>query len=268
MTLLYANKDGLNADTRTINFQYYTEADKTRLYGNTVAAAFSGVLPSKNPNASFADAAMACVEAHAFIAWLKDANGLRGSVLNYVAVAQEFLLLCANNYLRNADDTRMIAITKDYTYLFYSLKDAPEIMEKEVPTAFGSCGVLARNLCKVFPEPQELYQRCSKFDGMINTKLTHIARSSLKHGVPGPYIFVSLQLLDVAKFNEEQVIAFRVLASLSSFLSLTKGNKPRKRPLNIKDVREASDRANALIAKLEPKSEEQLKKECHDLFGN
>lgn len=268
MTLLYANKDGLNADTRTINFQYYTEADKTKLYSNTVAAAFSGVLPNKNPNASFVKTAMACVEAHAFIAWLKDANGLQGTVLNYVTVAQGVLMACANNHLRDASDTNMVAITKDYTYLFYSRKEMPEIMEKEVPTAFGSCGDLARNLCKVFPDPQELYRRCSKFDGMINTKLTHIARSSLKRGVPGRYVFAQLELLDVAKFDKEQVIAFRVLASLSCFLSLTKGNKPRKRPLNIKDVREASDRANELITKLEPKSEEQLKKECHDLFGN
>ena len=268
MTLLYANKDGLNADTRTINFQYFTEADKTRLYSNTVAAAFSGVLPSKNTNASFVDVAMACVEAHAFIAWLKDANGLRGPVLDYIATAQEFLLFCANNHLRNADNVNMIAITKDYTYLFYFSKAEPEITEKEVPTAFGSCGTLARNMCKVFPDPQELYQRCSKFDGMINTKLTHIARSSLKYGVPRRFVFSSLALLDIAKFNEEQVIAFRVLASLSAFLSLTKGNKPRKRPLNIKDVREASDIVNALITKLELKNEEQLKKECHDIFGN
>ena len=268
MTLLYANKDGLNADTRTVNFQFYTEADKTRLYGSSVAAAFSGVLPSKNPNASLADAAMACVEAHAFIAWLKDAYGLRGPVLNYVATAQEFLLACANNYLRNADNTNMLAITKDYTYLFYSRIESPKLMEKEVPAIFGSCGTLAHILCRVFPEPQELYQRCSKFDGMINTKLTHIPRSSLKHGVPARYVLGDMLIVDVARFNKEQVIAFRALASLSAFLSVTKSNKPRKRPLNIKDVREASDRANALITKLEPKSEEQLKKECHDLFGN
>lgn len=267
MTLLYANEDGLNADTRVVNYGFFAIGDKTRMFGNSVAAAFSGTLPTSFNNATMAKAAMACLEMHSYVSWLDEVRGFNGPILNYIEVIQTKMISTAANFMANADNAVMVAITKDYTYKIMPGKSEKLFRPKQAPTAFGSCGQLAASMCEVFTDPQELYNRCSKFDGMINTKITHIARSSLSREVPKQHIFKTFGLhLDT--MDKEILVAMLALSVFFPHIALTKKNKPRKRPLNIKDVREACQYANAKIKKLEEKTEEQLKEEYHGLFCN
>lgn len=267
MTLLYANEDGLNADTRVVNYDFFAIGDKTRMFGNSVAAAFSGTLPTSFSNATMAKAAMACLEMHSYVSWLDEVRGFNGPILNYVEVVQRKMLHEAANFMDNADKAVMLAITKDYTYKVMAGKSEQLFLPKQVPTMFGSCGQLAASMCEVFTDPQEIYNRCSKFDGMINTKITHIARGSLSREVPKQHIFKTFGLhLDT--MDKEILVAMLALSVFFPHIALTKKNKPRKRPLNIKDVRAACQYANVKIKKLEEKTVEQLKEEYRGLFCN
>lgn len=267
MTLLYANEDGLNADTRVVNYDYFAIGDKTKMFENSVAAAFSGTIPASLTNALMAKNAMACLEMHAYVSWLFDASCFSGPILNYVDVIQKKMLHEAAGFMANADNAVMMAITKDYTYKIMPSKDEKLFRPKQVPTLFGSSGQLAASMCEVFTEPQELFNRCSKFDGMINTKITHIARSSLSREVPKQYIFKAFGMrLDL--MDKEILVAMLALAVFFPHITLTKTNKPKKRPPNIKDFREACQYANAKIKMLEEKTEEQIKEEYRGLFCN
>ncbi len=267
MTLLYANEDGLNADTRVVNYGFFAIGDKTRMFENSVAAAFSGTLPTSFSNATMAIAAMACLELHAYVSWLYEARGFTGPILNYVEVVQKKMLHEAANFMGNVDSAVMVAITKDYTYKIMASKAEQPFRPKQVPTLFGSCGQLAASMCEVFTDPQELYNRCSKFDGMINTKITHIARSSLTREIPKQYTFKAFGLrLD--SMDKEVLIAMMAFSVFFPHIALTNKNKPRKRPPNIKDIREACQYANVKIKKLEEKTVEQLKEEYRGRFCN
>lgn len=265
MTLLIATEKGLFSDTRCINHGYVTKGDKTLQLENYIYAAFSGSVPTEHPNRANAIGAMSCVYVDSYLATMRERKMFTGSILNYLEPILTVLRRVAVSLLTNADSPVMMAVTQNHTYMFHTEKVHVRFTPKQVPWAFGSSGTLAKNLLQVYSDELDVYARCSKYDGMINTEVRFNDRSVMNTPVPDRRVFASLKLYK-DNWDKEESIGMICLFHLLAGIAVGKNGKLRKRFPNKREFAEINDKINRRIDHLETTEINVIKDMYDDLF--
>ena len=264
MTLLIATEKGLFSDTRCINHGYVSKGDKTLQLENYIYAAFSGTVPTEYPNRNIAIGAMSCVYTHSYLATMRERKMFTGSMLNYIEPILTVLKRIAIGVLVNADSPVMMAITQNHTYMVHTEKEHVRFTPKQVPWAFGSSGTLAKNLLQVYSDELDVYARCSKYDGMINTEVQFNDRSAMNTPAPDRRVFTSLKLYkDI--WEKEESIGMIALFYLLAGIAVGKNGKLRKRFPNKREFSQINDKINRCVDRLETTEINVIKDMFNDL---